>query len=230
MIPGLTSDEDVPGHHAVNADNAVPMDWAALGIGLIVAFYWVRVLILIGTTWRLTGRPANILPPEPVGRAVRIAEIPVVAAWIVLPLLTALSIRLPAPMQPLFGNSIVKMAALVTSSAAMGATLLCWREMGPSWRIGIDPGEKTRLIVTGPYAFVRHPIYALSSLLMLATMMTVPSPLMLAVGIAHLILLQWEARREEQYLRRVHGDEYADYGRRVGRFIPRSLSPYQSPR
>lgn len=214
----------------MNADEEAPMDWAALAIGLIVAFYWGRVLMLVGTTWRLTGRPANILPPEPVGRVVRIAWIPAVAAWIVLPLLSASSISLPSPMQPLFGNSIVKMAALVASSVAMGATLVCWKQMGPSWRIGIDPGEKTRLIVTGPYAFVRHPIYALSSLLMVATMVTVPSPLMLAVGLVHLILLQWEARREEQYLLRVHGDEYAAYRGRVGRFIPRSLWPYQSPR
>jgi protein-S-isoprenylcysteine O-methyltransferase Ste14 len=150
-----------------------------------------------------------------------------VVAWIALPLLSGLSPRLPAPMQPLFGNPIVQLAALLAAIAATGATLVCWKRMGSSWRIGIDPGEKTRLIITGPYAFVRHPIYALSSLLMLATMVTVPSPLMLAVGVVHLILLQWEARREEQHLLRAHGDEYAEYLCRVGRFLPHSLLPYR---
>ncbi|MGH7306129.1 MAG: methyltransferase family protein [Candidatus Rokuibacteriota bacterium] len=203
------------------------MNWAALGIGLIIALYWGRVLTLVLTTWRQTGRTANLVPPEPVGRMVRIVWIPAVVAWIALPLLSGLSSRLPPLMQPLFGNPIVQLTALLAAIAAMGATFVCWKRMGSSWRIGIDPGEKTRLIVAGPYAFVRHPIYALSSLLMLATMVTVPSPLMLAVGGVHLILLQWEARREEQHLLRAHGAEYADYLSHVGRFLPHSRSPYQ---
>jgi protein-S-isoprenylcysteine O-methyltransferase Ste14 len=203
------------------------MNWAALGIGLIIALYWGRVLTLVLATWRRTGRAANILPREPMGRIVRIVWIPAVVAWIVHPLLSGLSPRLPPPMQPLFGNPIVQLTAILAAIAAMGATLVCWKRMGSSWRIGIDPGEKTRLIITGPYAFVRHPIYALSSLLMLATMATIPSPLMLSVGVVHLMLLQWEARREEQYLLRAHGDEYAEYLCRVGRFLPHSLSPYQ---
>ncbi len=83
------------------------------------------------------------------------------------------------------------------------------------------PALAARLVVTGAYAFLRHPIYALSSLLMLCTMAILPSPAMLAVGAVHLALLQWEARREESYLLGVHGAAYADYAARTGRFWPR---------
>ena len=93
--------------------------------------------------------------------------------------------------------------------------------MGKSWRIGIDPAEKNPLIVTGPFARVRHPIYALSSILMLATAAADPAPLMLAVAAIHLSLLQLEARREENHLSRVHGPLYIDYCRATGRFLPR---------
>jgi protein-S-isoprenylcysteine O-methyltransferase Ste14 len=41
------------------------------------------------------------------------------------------------------------------------------------------------------------------------------------VGILHIGLLQWEARREERYLLAVHGPVYAAYCRRVGGFLPR---------
>ena len=31
--------------------------------------------------------------------------------------------------------------------------------MGRSWRMGIDPAEKTSLVTRGPYRWMRHPIY-----------------------------------------------------------------------
>jgi protein-S-isoprenylcysteine O-methyltransferase Ste14 len=90
--------------------------------------------------------------------------------------------------------------------------------------MGIDPSERTTLVFTGPYAWVRHPIYALSLMMMLATMLALPSPLMLTAGVTHLALLVWEARREEHYLAALHGATYRQYCSRVGRFVPRSES------
>jgi protein-S-isoprenylcysteine O-methyltransferase Ste14 len=99
--------------------------------------------------------------------------------------------------------------------------------MGKSWRMGIDPNEKTQLVFTGPFAYVRHPIYGLSQLLMLMTILIVPSPAMLLVGVLHILFMQWEVRREDRYLCSVHGDAYAAYQRKVGRFFPKSLQPYR---
>ena len=89
--------------------------------------------------------------------------------------------------------------------------------------MGIDPGERTPLIATGPFAYVRHPIYALSAVMMAATAAAVPSPLMLAAAAVHLALLLWESRREEKHLLRVHGNAYEAYRARVGRFVPRPV-------
>jgi protein-S-isoprenylcysteine O-methyltransferase Ste14 len=98
--------------------------------------------------------------------------------------------------------------------------------MGKSWRMGIDPGERTQLVFTGAYAYVRHPIYALSSLLMLASVAAVPAPLMIVVAVIHLCFLQWEARREERYLEQLHGADYASYLQHVGRFFPKAFRAY----
>jgi protein-S-isoprenylcysteine O-methyltransferase Ste14 len=57
-------------------------------------------------------------------------------------------------------------------------------------------------------------------------MVAIPSVLMWIAGGIHLILLQWEARREEQHLERLHGDEYRQYARGTGRFFPKSLRGY----
>ncbi|MGE5608956.1 MAG: methyltransferase family protein, partial [Bacillota bacterium] len=138
--------------------------------------------------------------------------------------------RLPRSMHPLFNSHALAWLGVAIAAIAFAATWACWRKMGKSWRMGIDPNEHTQLIVTGPYAYVRHPIYALSSLLMLATVAIIPSPLILLVALAHLALLQWEARREEKHLLNQHGTTYAAYYTQVGRFIPRSLHPYQPGR
>ena len=92
--------------------------------------------------------------------------------------------------------------------------------MGKNWRMGINPAEKNELVLTGPWSLVRHPIYALSQAMMLCTMIALPAPPLLIAGCVHLLLLQWEAHREESHLRRMHGPAYDDYCRRVGRFIP----------
>jgi protein-S-isoprenylcysteine O-methyltransferase Ste14 len=113
------------------------------------------------------------------------------------------------------------MVSVLVAATALGATLVCWKKMGKSWRMGIDPAEKTGLIVTGPYAYVRHPIYALSSLLMLASVACLPTPLMIALALVHLTFLWWEARREEHHLAAVHGADYDRYRASTGRFFPR---------
>ena len=87
--------------------------------------------------------------------------------------------------------------------------------------MGIDPNEQNALVVGGPYAYVRHPIYALSQGMMIVTVLAIPSPVMIAAGLLHVVLLQWEARREEGHLRGVHGEKYVKYCEGVGRFVPR---------
>ena len=201
----------------------------ALIFGVLLTIYWTRVVRLVYKVRKTTGRSANFRPPERLGRALRFLWIPIVIVWIAQGYVAGLipHDRLPRPVRPLFRHEILAWSSALVGIAALAATMVCWKKMGKDWRMGINPNEKTQLIVSGPYAFVRHPIYALSSILMLATLAAIPSPLMLAVGLVHLSLLQWEARREEQYLVVHHGEAYADYRRRVGGFVPVSLSPYQ---
>jgi len=201
----------------------MPHDWPALCIGVIVGAYWARVLKLALKQRRQSGHAANFLPPEPLGRALRLIWIPVVALWIGLPFVAAWHPRGPHPFALLYEMTGLRWSAVAVALAALIVTLLCWKRMGKSWRMGINPAEKTQLIVSGPYSYVRHPIYALSSLLVIASAVAVPTILMICVALVHCALLQWEARREERYLLGVHGRAYATYLASVGRFVPRSL-------
>jgi protein-S-isoprenylcysteine O-methyltransferase Ste14 len=118
------------------------------------------------------------------------------------------------------------MADFVGAAVCIGttvATFSCWREMARSWRIGIDPEEKTQLIFSGPFRIVCHPIYALSILLVLGTLAKTPTLAMLVITIVHIACLQSGARPEEVYLLGKHGRVYADYMKHVGRFLPRGV-------
>lgn len=189
-------------------------------LGLIVAGYWARVVRMARKARKTTGRAANFLPPEPVGRVLRILWVPVVIVWVAHPFVTALAAPRARIVNPLWASPWIAGPAVLAAAACFWASRICWRAMGKNWRMGIDPAERTALVVGGPFAYVRHPIYALSQAMMLASAIALPSPLMLGAALLHVLLLQWEARREEGHMLRQHGDDYSAYCARVRRFVP----------
>jgi protein-S-isoprenylcysteine O-methyltransferase Ste14 len=112
-------------------------------------------------------------------------------------------------------------AGLTLALAGIGATFYAQVAMGTSWRIGVDPEERTELVTSGPFALVRNPIFAAMLPTALGLTLLVPSWVALA-GLAGLVLaLELQVRViEEPYLLRAHGGAYADYAARVGRFFP----------
>jgi len=112
------------------------------------------------------------------------------------------------------GGFVLSVVGIVLTLAAQSA-------MGSSWRIGVDPGERTTLVIDGPFALVRKPIFAamLPTALGLA-LMTPNAVALLGVG-ALLAALELQTRVvEELYLLSAHGADYARYAARVGRFVP----------
>jgi protein-S-isoprenylcysteine O-methyltransferase Ste14 len=189
-------------------------------LGVVVAAYWYRVLRMAAKARRRTGRAANLLPPEWTGRLVRVIWGPAVVIWVTQPFLVAVVRDLPGVLRPAWRSGAVAWPAAVAAGLCLLATRACWRHMGRAWRMGIDPAEPTPLMTSGPFARVRHPIYALSAVMMLATVAAVPSPLMLGAGIVHVLLLFWEARREDRHLEAGHGDAFRQYRHSVGGFLP----------
>ncbi len=93
--------------------------------------------------------------------------------------------------------------------------------MGTSWRIGVDPEERTELVVTGPFALVRNPIYSAMLLVTFGLALAVPSWIAFA-GFAGFVVAQELLVRkvEEPYLLGAHGAAYSAYAARAGRFVP----------
>jgi protein-S-isoprenylcysteine O-methyltransferase Ste14 len=93
--------------------------------------------------------------------------------------------------------------------------------MGSAWRIGVDPDEGTELVTGGPFAVVRNPIYTGMIPFFAGIALLVPNTLTIAGAGLVLIALEIQTRLvEEPHLVRTHGQAYADYAARVGRFVP----------
>lgn len=109
--------------------------------------------------------------------------------------------------------------ALVGIGYLIGAVAV--RQMGASWRVGIDHQAPGPLVARGLFARVRHPIYG-GMLLATAGMAGLTADLLsVAVAAAAWVGLPVQARLEEEFLLSRHPAEYRAYVERTGRFWPR---------
>jgi protein-S-isoprenylcysteine O-methyltransferase Ste14 len=193
-------------------------------LALTVTFYWGRVGAMVLRARRRSRDLAGLVPEQSGERRMWLVWVPLVTAWIALPWLAlghrAGILGLPefarvAPYAPL------RWLGAAGAVASLLLTIRCWKRMGKDWRMDVSEKNRSALITDGLFARVRHPIYALSILLMLCSAMILPTLPMLAIAAIHVTLMAIKARNEERHLLSVHGEAYARYVARTGRFVPR---------
>jgi protein-S-isoprenylcysteine O-methyltransferase Ste14 len=105
----------------------------------------------------------------------------------------------------------------------MGLGLTWWARilLGRLWSSAITRKEKHRLVDSGPYAFVRHPIYTGLIIALLATAAIEATRVALLGALLVALGLWVKARAEEYFLLSELGLEaYASYRRRVPMLVP----------
>jgi protein-S-isoprenylcysteine O-methyltransferase Ste14 len=97
------------------------------------------------------------------------------------------------------------------------------RHLGPNWSGEIATKTDHRLIQSGPYRFVRHPIYT-AMLGMFLGSAIVSGQLHAALGLAMAAGAYWrKIRLEEVKLRQAFGPAYDAYRCETGSLVPRLL-------
>lgn len=190
-----------------------------------ICAYWIGVGAMIVRVRRKTKRTVGLVPEQRLERLMWLVWVPLVAAWIYVPWATFArgtafaAAPLFAMTDPFYG--VLRWIAAFVAVLALAGTIRCWLRMGDDWRMDVGLDGQGTLITDGPFARIRHPIYALSILLMLCTLVIVPTAPMLVIAAVHIALMNMKARNEERHLLAVHGDAYARYLQRTGRFFPR---------
>lgn len=105
----------------------------------------------------------------------------------------------------------------------LSGLLLCWRaqkEMGGSWRVGIDRHNKTKLVTSGVFKKVRNPTYSGLFLICVGTFSIFPTISFMVWVIVFYISIEFQVRIEEEYLTGSYGEQYTQYYKITKRYIP----------
>lgn len=184
-------------------------------LGLLLAFGW-RTL----EQWRRTGDTGLRLDAGPPGTVRWWAKLLFVAA-IVLGFAGPAAALAGLPLLPGLDHWPLHIVGLVLAVAGIAATLGAQLAMGTSWRVGVDPTERTQLVTAGPFALARNPIFTAMAATSFGLALMVPNAVALVAWLVLVVALQLQVRAvEEPYLISVHGPDYGRYAARVGRFVP----------
>lgn len=202
---------------------------------LALIFYVVFFLAAFGwrtwVQWRRTGDTGLRLHAQP----------GTVKWWAKLAFVLALGAGVAAPLAGLSGldplnaldNEGLRALGVLVAVTGIGATIASQWSMGASWRIGVDDSERTGLVTTGVFRYIRNPIFTAMTITALGLTLMVGNLVAVAGLVALVAALQLQVRLvEEPYLRRTHGNEYDRYATSAGRFLPllgRLRKPNQQP-
>lgn len=194
----------------------------ALALALVVVFLALAVGLRMLVQWRRTGSTGfHGISSRRLGSPEWLAGVAFALALTIgaaAPLLALLGVVEPVAALDVVALQVIGLAlALIGIAVALYAQLA----MGNSWRIGVDEEERTELVTDGPFAVVRNPIFAATLPTVLGLTLMVPSWVSFT-GVAFLaVALELQVRVvEEPYLLRTHGEAFASYASRVGRFFP----------
>ena len=177
---------------------------------------WVELMVC----WFAWCYPLIFRAPHCQKRASVSANIPTWIGMILegLGIFTAFVFRFPPDAPP----GIERVApSLVFGVLAAGLSWASVQHLGEQFRVRAGLFEDHELIQTGPYAVVRHPIYAsLLSLLLCTLLLLTPWPWALMSLAVFLVGTEIRVRTEDRLLESRFQDKFRAYRKKVPAYVP----------
>lgn len=184
--------------------------------------YWGGVLIQGRRIRKRIGRSTNMKPRDARERLIWAGWMTVIILWIAQPLLLHGKTSFPLlRINPACLHPAGFYGGIALTVAGYAATIWCYVIMGNAWRIGINRQEKNQLVTAGPYRWIRHPIYAFQTMMLLGAVLLLPTICSVAIIFLHLFFVLIKAKDEEAYLLTVHGEAYREFMAKTGRLLPK---------
>jgi protein-S-isoprenylcysteine O-methyltransferase Ste14 len=92
-------------------------------------------------------------------------------------------------------------------------------QMSNSWRVGIDHSAKAELKTNGLFSVSRNPMFLGMLITLTGIFLIFPNAITLLTLVSSILLFQVQVRLEEEYLYKTHGEDYATYSNKVGRWL-----------
>jgi protein-S-isoprenylcysteine O-methyltransferase Ste14 len=118
-------------------------------------------------------------------------------------------------------SQLLDLAGILLTAAGVAFAIWARAHLGKYWSAQVTIRQEHRLIRTGPYKFIRHPIYTGMLLALLGTVLAV-GEYRAILGFA-IILLGFikKARKEESFMQTQFGAGFEEHKRQTGFFFPR---------
>ena len=143
-----------------------------------------------------------------------------------LGLLFAIVVAFALPQLPLFSfvnfapvNAVA--STIGVASCVAGMAILVWarQHLGRNWSPTVASKEGHELITSGPYRYVRHPMYTGGLLAASGSALTAGGAWVFLLVILGIVFL-WRVGAEDRLMARQFPNEYPEYKRRTKALIP----------
>ena len=104
------------------------------------------------------------------------------------------------------------------------ALIIFWRshaDLGLNWSPSLEIRKEHKLVTHGIYRYIRHPLYTIGSSLIISFGMMADNWFIAMFGVLAFILMAIRTPKEEANLIEKFGDEYREYMKHTGRFLPK---------
>jgi protein-S-isoprenylcysteine O-methyltransferase Ste14 len=145
--------------------------------------------------------------------------IPPLILLLIFYLIFAKTLNLPDLDIDFLKNDILSWTGVAFCMLGLVFFLLSLISFGKSFRVGIDDEHPGKLVTTGIFAFSRNPIYTSFGLILLGMFLIFPNWILLLYVVAGFWLFNRQVLREEESLKKIYGEEYAEYCKKVRRYL-----------
>lgn len=205
----------------------LPLARVVSGISAIPIFQIQKLLGIVwlgfGIYWAVSARQSGVAETTESNRfrALRFGILVttfvlLLAPWLGFPFLNVRAYR---------DSFAVRWVGAVLTTAGIALAVSARRHLGKNWSDKVELKLDHQLIRSGPYAYLRHPIYSGVLLGVVGTALAIG---MVRGGLAFCLLLTSyaiKARKEESVLAGKFGDEFREHQRNAGFLLPRITRP-----
>jgi protein-S-isoprenylcysteine O-methyltransferase Ste14 len=125
----------------------------------------------------------------------------------------------PPLLQGLLQSEAIRWTGTALLAVSLVWVVLSQAAMGNDWKMGVDDDAAFQLRTDGPFAYSRHPVYLGVRLTIFAQLLVIGSWPMLTLWVASELLVQVQARFEEEAMETRYGNRYLDYCKKVRRWL-----------
>jgi protein-S-isoprenylcysteine O-methyltransferase Ste14 len=190
-------------------------DLSAISIKAVIQYLWTALGVYF-----LAGALFSKRPREPESTRTRFLRL--VGGGVIAVLLFWDTPALAMLHRRIFpSNPTLQVAGLFITATGLLLTAFARFYLGRFWGASVVVKDSHRLIRSGPYARLRHPIYTGLLMALVGTEMVYAQWRFILIFVIALVLYWRKAQAEEALLAREFGAEFEEYQRHTGFLLPR---------